>query len=262
MVATSPWPGTDDKLMRGYEPQIHGTSVQYHTLNRGKKSIFIDLTDEASTEILEPLLMRANTLIEQFRPGVMKRHGLDYARVRSINPSIIYCSISGWGHNGPKAQRSANDLNFMAESGHLDKIVDGKGKPALPAADVAGGVYPAVINILLAYIRRSITDEGCYPDMAIFDGMMPFHYNTLIPALKTGILPEQGQNLVTGEAPRYQLYRTADSRHLTVAAVEEKFWRNFCAMIGLDVGFRAENVQSEVVKVEVAKCVEKFRQQK
>jgi alpha-methylacyl-CoA racemase len=247
--------------MRGYEPQINGTSVQYHALNRGKKSIFIDLADEASTKPLEPLLRRADILIEQFRPGVMERHGLDYARVRSINPRIIYCSISGWGQNGPKAHLAAHDLNFMAESGHLDKIVDGDGKPALPAllaADVAGGVYPAVINILLAYIRRNITGEGCYLDMAIFDGMMPFHYDTLIPALKTGISPERGQDLVTGRSPRYQLYRTADGRHLAVAAVEEKFWRNFCAMIGLDARFVAENISDEVLKVEVAKCVEKY----
>lgn len=247
--------------MRGYEPQINGTSVQYHTLNRGKKSIFIDLKDEASNKTLEPLLRRVDILIEQFRPGVMERHGLDYARVRSINPRIIYCSISGWGQNGPKAHLAAHDLNFMAESGHLDKIVDGDGKPALPAllaADVAGGVYPAVINILLAYIRRNLTGEGSYLDMAIFDGMMTFHYDTLIPALKMGVLPEQGRDLVTGGSPRYQLYRTADGRHLAVAAVEEKFWRNFCTMIGLDARLLAENVPDEVLKVEVAKCVEKF----
>jgi alpha-methylacyl-CoA racemase len=232
-------PAGDD--MRHYEPKIGADSVHFHALNRGKKSLFHDLKAPDSLSRLRPLLERADILIEQFRPGVMQRLGLDYERVRAINPRIIYCSITGYGQTGPKAAKAGHDLNFTAESGLLDSVRAINGEPALPhllAADIAGGVYPAMINILLAYIQRTITGHGNHLDIAISEGLMPFHYDTLA----AGICLDQwsgGPGLTTGASPRYNLYRTADHRYLAVAAVEDKFWAVFCEMIDLPHDLRS-----------------------
>lgn len=242
--------------MRDYQPQVDGASVHFHALNRGKSTVFVDLKSRGSFEIILPLLERADILIEQFRPGVMDRLGLDYERVRAINPKIIYCSLTGWGQTGPKAAVAAHDLNFIAESGHLDKICGADGAPVLPsllAADIAGGVYPAVINILLAYIQRGISGQGTYLDIAIFDGMMAFHYDVLTPALSMNIWPERGAGLVTGGSPRYHLYPTADGRHLAVAAMEDRFWTNFCDMIDLPLHLRGADAPSETVTAAVGR---------
>jgi alpha-methylacyl-CoA racemase len=240
--------------MRDYRPQVDGTSVHFHALNRGKSTVFVDLKSFSSFKVILPLLERADILIEQFRPGVMDRLGLGYERVRSINPAIIYCSLTGWGQTGPKAAVAAHDLNFIAESGHLDKTCGADGAPVLPpllAADIAGGVYPAVINILLAYIQRGISGQGTYLDIAIFDGMMAFHYDVLVPALSMNIWPKRGADLVTGGSPRYQLYPTADGRYVAVAAMEDRFWANFCDMIDLVPHLRGANAPSETVKAVV-----------
>ena len=241
--------------MRAYEPQVDGASVHFHALNRGKSTVFVDLQSENGFEVLRPLLEEADFLIEQFRPGVMDRFGLGYDRIRSINPRIIYCSLTGWGQTGPKASVAGHDLNFIAESGHLDKICGADGAPVLPhllAADIAGGVYPAVINILLAYIQRDVTGQGTYLDIAIFDGMMAFHYDVLTPALAMNLWPERGRDLVTGGSPRYQLYPTADGRHIAVAAMEDRFWINFCDAIDLAPDLRSAEAPSETVKAVVA----------
>lgn len=187
--------------MREYEPRIDGDSVHFHALNRGKQSLFLDLTTPESHAVLRPLIEVADVLIEPFRPGVMTRLGLGYEAVRALNPGIIYCSLTGWGQTGPKAGTAAHDLNFMAESGLLDRTCGTDGAPVLPhslTADIAGGVYPAVINILLAYISKCRTGMGTHLDIAIFDGLMTFHYDTIVPALSLASWPQRGADLVTG----------------------------------------------------------------
>ena len=249
-------PGGDP--LRAYEPKIDGSSVHFHALNRGKTSIFIDLKDGLDRQRIIPLLKRADIVIEQFRPGAMKRLGLDYATVKDVKPNVIYCSLTGWGQTGPKAGKASHDLNFLAESGHLDRVCGIDRAPSLPhliAADIAGGVYPAVLNILLAYIRRLQTGEGAYLDVAIADGLMPFSYDLLIPALTMNIWPSRGNDLVTGGSPRYQLYRTKDARYLAVAAMEDRFWASFCDMIDLPLAYRSDSARPEDVRAEIQRRV-------
>jgi len=249
-------PAGDD--MRGYEPKIGQDSVHYHTLNRSKSLLLVDLKDETDRRRVEPWLKRADILIDQYRPGALERLGLGYDYVRSINPGIIYCSLTGWGQTGPKAQKAAHDLNFLAESGHLDLTCGADGAPVLPpllAADIAGGVYPAIINILLAFIQRQITGIGTYLDVAISDGLMTFHYDTLVPAFALGLWPRRGRELVTGGSPRYQLYCAADGRHVAVAAMEDKFWNNFCDMIGLAEAWRDRRAPAGDVICEIARLI-------
>ncbi|CAN5156767.1 CaiB/BaiF CoA-transferase family protein [soil metagenome] len=259
-------PAGDD--LRGYEPKIGQDSVHYHTLNRSKSLLLVDLKDAVDRKRLEPWLKQADILIDQFRPGVLGRLGLDYESVKSINPGIIYCSLTGWGQTGPKAQKAAHDLNFLAESGHLDLTCGVDGAPTLPpllAADIAGGVYPAIINILFAYIQRQSSGVGTYLDIAISDGLMTFHYDTLVPALTFGMWPQRGGELVTGGSPRYQIYAAADGRYVAVAAMEDRFWHIFCDMIELEEKWRdprqpAEDVKAEIVTLIAARTSDAWRE--
>ncbi len=241
--------------MRGYEPKIAGASGQFHLMNRGKTSLFVDLKDrEAQAELL-PLLRQADVIIEQFRPGVMDRLGLGYESIRALNPSVIYCSLTGWGQFGANSRRASHDLNVMAESGLLDQIRGADGFPVLPhaiTADLAGGVYPAVLNIVLAILQRQTTGQGLHLDIAASDGLGIFNYDRLVLAESYGIWPQPGRDQCTGGSPRYQIYRTRDERYIAVAAMEDRFWRNFCDLIDLPARFRHDDASPELVKAAVA----------
>jgi crotonobetainyl-CoA:carnitine CoA-transferase CaiB-like acyl-CoA transferase len=150
-----PWLGDE---LRAYAPQSGGSSIGFALLNRGKRSVALDLKDPAARGRLLPLLRTAAVLVEQFRPGVMARLGLGYEAIREINPRIVYCSITGYGQSGPKAAVAGHDLNYGAETGLLALAAGGPaGAPTVPPgliADIGGGALPAVINILLA-LRHS-----------------------------------------------------------------------------------------------------------
>ncbi len=228
-------PGSGDD-MRGYTPKFGHDSVNFSLLNRGKKSIAIDLKSASERARLEALLREADVLVEQFRPGVMQRLGLDYDTVACMNPRIIYCSITGYGQTGPMAGVAAHDLNYLAESGMLGLSRGADGAPVLPPAliaDIGGGAYPAVMNILLALQNRTQTGLGCHLDVAMADNLFAFMYWGLGSGWATGQWPAPGAELVTGGTPRYQIYRTSDDRYLAAAPLEDKFWNTFIELIGL-----------------------------
>jgi len=227
-------PGGED--MRGYKPKFGQASVNFALLNRGKRSIAIDLKKPEAGRRLLPLLKTADVLIEQFRPGVMERLALGYETLRENNPRLIYCSITGYGQSGPKAAVAAHDLNYVADTGMLSLAAGADGAPIPPAAlvaDIAAGAYPAVINILLALQQRARTGEGCKLDVSMTDNLFPFLYWALGNGLAAGRWPRPGGELVTGGSPRYQIYRTADDRFVAAAPLEDRFWTKFVAMIGL-----------------------------
>ncbi|RJG03460.1 CoA transferase [Noviherbaspirillum sedimenti] len=228
-------PGNGDE-MRSYTPKFGQDSVNFALLNRAKKSIAIDLKSASERARLEDLVRNADVIVEQFRPGVMKRLGLDYETVASINPRIIYCSITGYGQTGPKAQVAAHDLNYVADSGMLALSTGADGAPVLPAAlvaDIGGGAYPAVMNILLALQARAQSGTGCHLDIAMADNLFTFMYWGLGNGYSAGQWPQRGKELVTGGTPRYQIYRTSDNRYLAAAPLEDKFWSNFTEIIGI-----------------------------
>lgn len=233
-------PGAGDE-MRSYVPKFGTDSVNFALLNAGKKSIAIDLKEPGAVDRLKPLIENSDILIEQFRPGVMDRLGLGYGALSKINKRLIYCSVTGWGQNGPKAQIAAHDLNYMAEAGLLGLTGGKDGAPALPpilAADIAAGAYPAVINILLALWRRDRVGEGAFLDIAMGENLLPLAYWGLGNGFAAGKWPRRGADLVTGGSPRYQIYRTADGQFLAAAPIEEKFWQKFCDKIALAPEFR------------------------
>jgi crotonobetainyl-CoA:carnitine CoA-transferase CaiB-like acyl-CoA transferase len=197
-------------------------------------------------------------VLEQFRPGVMARLGLGYDAWREANPRIVYCAITGYGQEGPDALRAGHDLNYQAGSGVLSLCTDGDGAPGMPPVllgDIAGGSYPAVINILLALRVRDRTGEGGFLDIAMAENLLPFLFWGLAQEQATGQWPRAGKALFTGGSPRYRLYRTADGRHLAVAPLESRFWLAFCDTIGLPETLRDDARDPGATIAEVARCV-------
>jgi crotonobetainyl-CoA:carnitine CoA-transferase CaiB-like acyl-CoA transferase len=235
-------PGAGDE-MRGYEPKFGADSVNFALLNRGKRSIAIDLKQPGALERLMPLVISADVVVEQFRPGVMERMGLGYEALARANPRLIYCAITGYGQSGPKAMTAAHDLNYAAEAGMLALAAGADGVPVPPAAlvaDIGGGSFPAVINILLALRERERTGRGCRLDIAMADNLFTFMYWAVGDGLAARRWPRPGGALVTGGSPRYRVYRTRDDRFIAAAPLEERFWQNFCDAIGLDAAARED----------------------
>ncbi|HJV87549.1 MAG TPA: CaiB/BaiF CoA-transferase family protein [Noviherbaspirillum sp.] len=227
-------PGRGDE-MRSYMPKFGDDSVNFAMLNRGKRSIAIDLKEKGVVDKLRGLIESADIVVEQFRPGVMDRLGLGYEALSAINPKIIYCAITGYGQTGPRASVAAHDLNYVAESGMLGLSAGADGAPVLPPAliaDIAGGTYPAVVNILLALRQRDRTGKGCKLDIAMADNLFTFLYWAIGNGLAAGEWPTPGGDLVTGGTPRYQIYRTKDNKFLAAAPLEDKFWANFIDAVG------------------------------
>ena len=250
-------PGAGDE-MRAYQPKFGASSVNFALLNRGKRSVAIDLKAPDAAARLRPLIERADVVVEQFRPGVMDRLGFGYEALAAINPRIVYCAITGYGQSGPKAQVAAHDLNYLAESGLLGLAAGADGAPVVPPAliaDIAGGTYPAMINILLALRERETTGRGRRFDVAMADNLFTFMYWALGNGLAAGAWPKSGAELVTGGSPRYQIYRTQDGRFLAAAPLEQKFWENFCAAIGLNAQWRDDARDPSGTRAAVAKCV-------
>ena len=225
---------SDGDKMRAYLPKFGSDSVNFALLNRGKKSVVADLkSPEIIQQILE-LVRETDVLVEQFRPGVMARLGLGYEALSRINPKLIYCSITGFGQTGPYSQVAAHDLNYQAQTGMLNLAGDEQGKPTLPpilTADLAGGAYPAMMNILLGLRKRDQQGVGCHIDVSMSDNLFPLMYWGLGNGWAAGDWPTINNDLVTGASPRYQIYQTADNKFLAAAPLEEKFWTNFLSAL-------------------------------
>jgi crotonobetainyl-CoA:carnitine CoA-transferase CaiB-like acyl-CoA transferase len=226
-------PGSGDE-MRTYVPKLGSDSVNFALLNRGKRSVTLDLKSKEGRDEAVVLAARSDVVIEQFRPGVMARLGLGYDDLRAVNPRIIYCSISGYGQSGPMANVAAHDLNYLAEAGMLSLSAGVDGAPVLPPAliaDIGGGAYPAVMNVLLAVMQRDRTGTGCHIDVSMADNLFTFMYWGMGNGWAANEWPMAADALVTGGTPRYNIYRTADDKFLAAAPLEQKFWENFIRII-------------------------------
>lgn len=244
--------------MRRFPPRFGETSAPYAALNRGKASVEIDLKASDALERLTPLIARADIVIEQFRPGVMARLGFGYEALKAINPRVIYCSISGYGQSGPRAQQAGHDINYQAISGLLGQSLKRGASPPLPpplVADIGGGTMPAVLNILLALRQRERSGLGCQLDIAMADAMPAFAWYGLAQGQATGRYPDGGDGLLTGVSPRYGLYATADGWFLAVGALEPKFWDAFCEGIGLATELRDDHRDPEATRSAIADLI-------
>lgn len=244
--------------MRKMPPYRENESAVFALLNRGKMSLELDLKAEADRAKLAPYLEHADVLVEQFRPGVMERLGLGYEAVRAINPRIVYCSITGYGQSGPRSQEAGHDLNYIGNTGLLSLQPGPAAAPVVPPAliaDIAGGTFPAVINILLALRQRDQTGQGCHLDIAMTDAMFTFAWQGLAHGFVGGRFPQAGELPLLGASPRYQIYPTNDGKLVACAALEQKFWLAFTAAIGLPDAFVNDLGDPAAAKKAVAELI-------
>jgi crotonobetainyl-CoA:carnitine CoA-transferase CaiB-like acyl-CoA transferase len=249
-------PGGED--MRHFPPAHGQSSAPFMALNGGKRSLALDLKQADDVARAVELARDADILVEQFRPGVMDRLGLSHAALSAINPRLIFCSITGFGQGGPRALQAGHDLNYQALSGVLAQGLEHGGDAPLPPvliADIAGGAYPAMINILLALRQRDLTGRGCHLDIAMTDGAATFAWFAEAAAAATGRAENGGTGLLNGGSPRYRIYRTRDGWFLAVGALEDKFWALFCDAIGLPAGLQGSASATSEVIAEVAAIV-------
>jgi len=251
-------PGTGED-MRQYPPMVtEDSGVNFALLNRGKRSLALDLKENKSIFVINRLIANVDVLVEQFRPGVMDRLGLGWEALSAINPALVYCSITGWGQDGPKALLAAHDLNYMAETGVLNLGADRAGDPVLPpvlVADIGAGTFPSVVSILLALREAERTGVGAHLDVAMGDNLFAWAYWALGERAVGRPDPRPGGELVTGGSPRYQVYRCADGRWLACAPLEQKFWVNFCRVIDLPEPLRDDTADPTATLAAVRRII-------
>ena len=224
-----------DLMRKEADIEGFGGGEFFHVVNRGKKSLALNLRDARAVKIVQRLVCEVDLVLEGFRPGVMDRLGVGYEALSSVRPSLVYCAISGFGQTGPYAAKAGHDLNYQALSGSLHHNASLHAKPpinGLQVADLAGGAMTAATSILAALFKAKITGRGRFLDVSMTDGLMALNVYLLSLLSLEGREPTPGAGLITGGAACYQIYGTRDGRWLAVGALEQKFWARFCEVLG------------------------------
>jgi crotonobetainyl-CoA:carnitine CoA-transferase CaiB-like acyl-CoA transferase len=216
-------------------PPFVGKSSGFHVvLNRNKRSLTLNLRDSRGREIFLKLVRSADVVLESFRPGVMEKLGIGYETLKSENPRLIYCSITGYGREGLRARRAGHDINYLAVSGVLS--YSGKnGEPVLPGVqigDIGGGSLLAAFGITTALYRREKTGEGDFVDVSMTDGLLLFHALRWGKFLADGKVPKPGDDMLNHGLACYNVYPTRDGRYMSLGALEPQFWKAFCQAVG------------------------------
>ncbi len=218
------------------------SSPLFDVVNRGKRSVSLDLKSDAGRAAFLDLARTADVVIEQFRPGVVDRLGVGYEDVRAVNDAVVYCSVTGYGQSGPYSDRVGHDLNYAGVAGLLDMTrPDPASDPTLPGfpiADMAGGLF-AALSVLGALLSRELGGAsadpdpgpgGEYLDVSITDAVLSLSQLVAGPAV-AGSDQRPGRTTLTGRYPCYDVYECADGRYVTLAALEERFWESFCGAV-------------------------------
>jgi crotonobetainyl-CoA:carnitine CoA-transferase CaiB-like acyl-CoA transferase len=219
---------------REQAPFEAGQSVWFRNLNRGKKSVVLDLKSEDGKARLWDMIDSADVFVEGFRPGVMARLEFDYAAVSARNPRIVYCSISAFGQEGALAHHPAHDMATQALAGFLSVNDGPDGTPVVPgapSADMAAGLT-ALSATLMALIGRDATGKGDYIDCAMFDSLLPWCVHTAGSAIAGGEAPVSAKQRSLGGAGFYQVYKTSDGQHIVLGGREMKFAENLLNALG------------------------------
>ncbi len=203
-------------------------------LNRGKRSVRLDLKSPGGREVLLRLARDADVLLESFRPGVLDRLGVGYEALRQVNPGLVYCAITGYGQDGPARDRSGHDMNYLALNGLLGLTGAPDGPPMQAAgqiADLGGGALMGAMGILVALRERERSGEGQFVDCSMFDGSLSWLAMVAAEALAGGRTAQRGQLPLAGSLTCYRPYGCADG-YVTLGALEPKFWAAFCNGVG------------------------------
>ena len=238
-----------------------------HTFtNRNKRSMTLNMKSPEGQAIFRKLAAGADVIVEGFRPGVMKRLGADYATLAGLNPRLVYCSLSGFGQDGPYRSYPAHDMNYLSLAGVLGLIGEADRKPAIPlnlVADYAGASMHGALGIVLALFARERTGRGQHVDVAYLDTSVSLLAAT--PNMRfffsDGLAPRRGEGFLGGSYPYYAIYETRDGKLLTIGCTEPWLWNNFCKAIGRpdlerfarkpDQFVRAANAEEEAARREV-----------
>ena len=206
-------------------------------IRRNSRSISLNLKTEEGKQIFFELAKTADVITEGFRPGVVKRLGVDYEAVKAVRPRIVYASLSGYGQEGPYSSYVGHDINYQGITGMLDMTGERDGPPMIPGntiADNAGGGMNAAISILAALLSRDRTGAGQYIDMAMVDGLVTMMFFPIEEHLTTGAVPHRSGTITTGLYPWYSIYETKDGRYVSVGAIEPWFYENLCRLLELE----------------------------
>jgi crotonobetainyl-CoA:carnitine CoA-transferase CaiB-like acyl-CoA transferase len=240
---------------RALPPAVGDDSAAHAALNRNKRSVLLDLRRPEGMAAVRRLAVKADVVVEAFRPGVLARRGLGYETLALENPRLVYCSVTGYGQEGPLAGRAGHDINYSARAGFLGSTRDKEGVPVLPLAqvgDMAGG-FLATIGVLAALLARERTGRGQLVDVSMLQGLLAF---MTLPATRLLAGAPRADELA-GTQACYGVYRCRDGRYLSVGALEPKFWEALCEGLGRpelaprqwDRGARGEEMQAKIAEV-------------
>lgn len=252
-------PGGGD-YVRDFPPKIREEGVFFVAVNRNKKSITLNLRSNRGKQIFFELVKNADVVVEGFRPGVMDKLGVGYKALKEMNSGIIVCSISGYGQDGPFAQKAGHDWNYLSIAGISGFTGTKEGKPIMPGvqiADIGGGALQAAFCILAAVIGREKTGKGQYIDIAMMDGALAWVALYAGKYFIDGESPVPSREMITGQFACYNVYKTKDGRYMSLGALEPQFWSAFCKAVGRDdlvreqytSGRRADEVVAEVESI-------------
>ena len=228
----------------------------FNALNRNKRSIALNLKHPDAQDVLHRLVTDADVFVEGFRPGVVSRLGCDYEALSEINPRLVYCSLSGYGQDGPYSNMVGHDINYISVGGALGVIGTDSGPPVIPyniIADYAGGGLHAAMAILAALMARQHTGKGQYVDIAMSDGVTYMLASLLSEYFGTGVVPARGEMRLNGGAPYYNVYRCRDGRYISVGCIEPWFWSTLCQTLGREdlIEGQFDSDRSQFVKSEL-----------
>ena len=225
-------PGRGD-YARSFPPFLKDFGYWHLQLNRNKKSVVLDLKSDAGREAFLELAKTADVVVESYRPGVLKKLGIDYETVSKINPKIIYCALTGYGKNGPLAKQADHDIGYVSLAGITNMSGEAGGKPAIPGVLMAdmNSAMAAGMSILIALRHAQMTGQGQEIDISLYNVAM-----TLMPGAASlyfgnGFVAERGNNWLTGMYANYNIYKTKDNRYVSVGCLEKKFWTNLCTAL-------------------------------
>jgi len=223
-------------------------AAAYYALDRNKKSIVVNLKSEAGREVFYRLSRRADVIVEGFRPGVVKRLRIDYETISKLNPAIIYCSLSGYGQDGPYHTFPGHDINYIAMAGVLGLIGSSEGPPVVPlnlVADFAGAALYGALGISVALVARNKTGSGQYVDVAYMDGAISLMTWFNCGYFLDGSVLKRGESWLHGAYPYYGVYETKDGKYITIGCLEPRFWENLCRLLSkegyIPYGFALEH---------------------
>lgn len=215
---------------RTFPPFIKDFGYWHLQLNRNKKSVTLDLKTEEGKQAFLELAKTADVVVESYRPGVLKKLGVDYATVSKLNPKIVYCSLSGYGSKGPLAKQADHDIGYVSLAGITAMSGEAEGKPAIPGVLMAdmNAAMAAGMSIMIALRHAQQTGEGQEIDINLYNVAMTLMPGAASLYFGSGFVAQRGNNWLTGQNPNYNIYETKDKRYMSVGCLEKKFWSNLC----------------------------------